>query len=336
MQELFSGTDFEMAQPRWLVLFLGLPVVWWLERRRRLKGRGMMFPGVGRLSASGLATGGAWARLPIWFIWIAVVLAVLSAGRPRMLVERPAVSTRGVDIVLAMDISESMLQGGFGGNSRLEAAKEVALRFIQRRPKDRFGLVLFRGKSFTQCPLTLDHRVLGTLVKNVSVNAIGDEGTAIGSAILAGTNRLKASVSREKIMVLLTDGENNSGEIGPLTAAELAAGEGVRIYAIGAGPDRVNRIGPSENIAAIAEERGRFNEQTLREIARLTGGHYFRVSDKRGLEISFREIDMLERRRFDGRMEEEWMELYPWLVFPALVLLFTGLVLGNTRCLKIP
>ena len=168
MQELFSGTDFEMAQPWWLVLLLGLPVVWWLERRRRLGGRGMMFPGVGRLSASGLATGGAWARLPIWFIWIAVVLAVLSLGRPRILVERPAVSPRGVDIVLAMDISESMLQGGFGGNSRLEAAKEVALRFIQRRPKDRFGLVLFRGKSFTQCPLTLDHRVLGTLVKNVS------------------------------------------------------------------------------------------------------------------------------------------------------------------------
>lgn len=321
MQELLSDTaTFEMAQPWWLALLLLLPLVWWLERRLERGQKGMMFPGVSRLKAGGLATNGAWARLPVLLVRVAIILAVLSMVQPRMARHMPAASAKGVDTILALDISESMLEEDFGG-SRLDAAKDISLRFIRNRPKDRLGLVLFRGKSFTQCPLTLDHKLLGMLVRQVSVDAISDEGTAIGSAILVGTNRLKASMSKEKVMVLITDGENNSGEIGPVTAAEIAAGEGVRIYAIGVGMGR---------------ESGSFNEKTLREVTRLAGGHYFQASDRRGLKETFSEIDMLERSRLEGPQMVVRTELYSWLLFPACIVLFAGLVLGNTRWLSIP
>ena len=320
MQELLSDTaTFELAQPWWLLLLLVLPVVWWLERRHERGQKGIMFPGVNYLKTQGIEAG-RWVRLPYWLTRSAIVLALLAAGRPQITRGVEMASDKGIDIILALDISESMLEEDFGG-SRLDAAKDISLRFIRNRPKDRLGLVLFRGKSFTQCPLTLDHKLLGMLVRQVSVDAISDEGTAIGSAILVGTNRLKASMSKEKVMVLITDGENNSGEIGPVTAAEIAAGEGVRIYAIGVG---------------VGRESGNFNAKTLREVARLAGGRYFQVSDKRGLKETFSEIDMLERSRLEGPQMVVRTGLYSWLLFPACIVLFAGLVLGNTRWLRIP
>lgn len=326
MQDFFFDTEtFEFSQPWWLLLLMVLPVVWWLERERK----GMMFPGVSRLKAEGIVAGG-WVRLPQWLVRSAIVLAVLATGRPQITREVAAVSEKGIDIMLALDISESMLEEDFGG-SRLDAAKKIALRFIRNRPEDRLGLVLFRGKSFTQCPLTLDHRLLSMLVKQVSVNAIGDEGTAIGSAILVGANRLKASVSSERVMVLLTDGEHNRGEVGPLTAAGIAGNQGVRIYVIG-----VSSYGQSENIGSIIEGEEDYKEEVLRKVANLTGGSFFRVSDKKALDKAFREIDMLERSRLEGPQRLVRTEMYSWLLLPALVLLVAGLVLGNTRLLRIP
>ncbi len=329
MQELFSNTaTFAMAKPWWLTVLLLLPVVWRLERRRERGRKGMMFPGVSRLKAEGMIAG-RWVRLPLWLTRFAIVLAVLAMGRPQITREVSVASDNGIDIMLALDISESMLEEDFGG-SRLDAARDIALRFIRNRPQDRLGLVLFKGKSFTQCPLTLDHKLLGMLVRQVSVDALTEEGTAIGSAILVATNRLKASVSGERVMVLLTDGEHNRGEVGPVTAAGIAGSEGVRIYAIG-----MSMHGLSENIDSI-EDRGAGKEVMLQKVANLTGGRFFKASDERAFKEAFAEIDALERRRFEGPQRMVRAELYPWLLMPAMVLLVTGLGLGSTRLMRIP
>jgi len=330
MQELISTiSSVELAQPWWLVVLLVLPVFLWLERRRARGRKGMMFPGVSRLKAEGMAAG-RWVRLPQWLVRSAIVLAVVATGRPQMTREVTEASEKGIDIVLALDISESMLEEDFDG-SRLDAAKKIALRFIRERPQDRFGLVLFRGKSFTLCPLTLDHRLLGMLVRQVSVDAISDKGTAIGSAILVGTNRLRASVSKERVLVLLTDGEHNSGEVGPVTASEIAQSEGIRIYAIGVRNEQ--ETGTPESMDA---EREGVDEQALGTVAGMTGGRYFRASDENSLKDAFDEIDSLERSRPDGPVREVRSELYSWLLLPALALLCAGLALENTRLLRIP
>lgn len=330
MQELFFNTaTFELAQPWWLLLLLLLPFAWWLERRVERGRKGMMFPGVSRLKAEGTEAG-RWVRLPRWLMRSAIVLAVLATGRPQIAREVAAASEKGIDIVLALDISESMREEDFGG-SRLDAAKKIALRFIKSRPQDRVGLVLFRGKSFTQCPLTLDHKLLGTLLRQVSVDAISDEGTAIGSAILMGANRLEASISRERVLVLLTDGEHNTGRVGPVTAAGIAGSLGVRVYVI-----QVSRSGNPDTIGSFTEVEGEDKDEQLRNAAGLTGGNFFSASDQRALQNAFREIDALERNRSEGPRVVVRTELYSWLLLPALVSLLAGLGLGSTRLLRLP
>lgn len=328
MEDLFSATGFRLAEPWWLLLLPVVAAARLLLFRR--KGRAMMFPGVAGLRSSGLAAFPFWTNLPAWLVLASLLLALLSLARPQA-VEADAGASKGIDIVLALDISDSMAEPGFGGRSRLEAAKDVALRFVASRPKDRFGLVLFRGKSFTQCPLTADHRVLGMLLGAVTPDAISDEGTAIGSAILVSTNRLRASVSPERLLVLLTDGEHNTGEIGPVTAAELAVREGVRVYAIGALAD-----GAGKGRESLSEKDGELNEGVLRKVARITGGRYFRASDRQGLREAFREIGEMQGARFGDAASTRRVELYPWLLFPAWGLLAAGLVLGNTRLMRIP
>ena len=330
MQDFFFDTvTFGFFHPWWLLLLLLLPLVWRLELWYEKRKSRMMFPGVSNLKTRGMEAGW-WVHLPQWFVRLSIVLAVLAMGRPQVTRNVTMASDRGIDIVLALDISESMLKEDFGG-SRLGAAKDIALRFIRNRPKDRLGLVLFRGKSFTQCPLTLDHKLLGMLVRQVSVDAISDDGTAIGSAILVGTNRLNASVSKEKVLVLLTDGEHNRGEIDPVTAAGIAGSQGIRIYVVGMSVQR--RV---ENTESFTEGLVAGKEDVLRKVAFLTGGRFFNASDERGLSDAFREIDAMERSRLDGPVRVVRAELFPQLLLSALIVLVTGLILGGVRLLRIP
>ncbi len=330
MQELiFRIAAVELAQPWWLVLLLLLPFAWWLERRRERGRNAMMFPGVSRLKAEG-AEAGRWILFPRWLVRSALVLAVLATGRPQIIREVSTASEKGIDIMLALDISESMLEKDFG-ESRLSAAKKIALRFVDKRPQDRIGLVLFRGRSFTQCPLTLDHKLLGTLLSQVSVDAISDEGTAIGSAILMGTNRLKASVSLERVLVLLTDGEHNTGRVGPVTAAGIAGSQGIRVYVI-----KVGRSGNPDTIGSSDEVEENDKDEQLQNAAGLTGGFFFSAADEKALDNVFREIDALERSRLGGSRVAVRTELYSWFLLPALLLLLAGLGLGNTRLLRVP
>ncbi len=325
----------ELTEPKWLWLLPVFVVVAWLRgwRDRQGKSPAILFPGLERLRDSGFEAGRVLRFLPQWLRGGVLVLCVFALAGPHLIVRQSEAEAGGIDVMLALDISDSMLQKDFAGKSRLDAAKEVARSFVLRRSSDRIGLEVFRGKGYTQCPLTLDHEVLAMLIDRLSPLVIVDQGTAIGTAILIGVNRLKASESDHKIIILVTDGENNAGEVGPATAAGLAAQSGIRIYAVNAGfrsaQNRLDRTAESGDHAAMDEE-------SLRGVARTTGGGYFRVEDPAAFERAIKDIDQLEKKRHAGPLVERRSELFSVLLLSALVLLFIELVLSNTRFLRIP
>ena len=336
MQEWFAHLPgLELAEPWWLLL---LPVffmaAWFRERRERLGKRpAILFPGLEQLRDSGFAAGRLLRLMPQWLRWSALFLSVIALTGPHLLYRQTEAEAMGIDVMLVLDISESMLQKDFAGESRLDAAKEVARNFVLHRSNDRIGLVVFRGKGYTQCPLTLDHDVLAMLIDRLSPRVIQDEGTAIGTAILIALNRLKASESSHKAIILITDGENNTGEVGPATAAGFAVQDGIRIYSINAG------VISSGNRVDVSGEKGNhtvMDEESLRGIARNTGGRYFAVNDPAAFEETMRAIDRLEKKRISGTIMERRSGLFTSLLSIVLVLLFLEMLLSNTRFLRIP
>jgi Ca-activated chloride channel homolog len=249
------------------------------------------------------------------FVLRIVVIALLMVGlsRPRTTVRGEDIYTEGIDIVLALDISSSMLAEDFRPN-RIEAAKEVAGDFVDGRTNDRIGLVIFAGESFTQCPMTLDYRVLKNLLRQVRTGIVED-GTAIGMGIAQAVNRLKDSKAKSKVMILLTDGVNNRGEIDPLTAAQIAQAFGIRIYTIGVGtigsapfPVRTPFGTRYQNVPVDVDEK------TLQKIAEGTDGQYFRATNNRALRQIYQEIDQLEKTRIEVKAYRSYTELfYPWV-----------------------
>jgi len=247
----------------------------------------------------------------------------------------------GIDIVLAVDASSSMRAMDFELKGRrvdrLEAVKNVVLDFIRERVNDKIGMIAFSGFAYTVCPLTLDYDWLIENLKRVEIGDIED-GTAIGSAISSSLNRLKETQAKSKIIVLLTDGVNNAGKIQPLTAAEAAKALGIKIYTIAAGTDGyvpypVPAIGGRTVYRNVAIE---VDEEILKEIARLTGGKYFRAADTESLKEIYDEIDALEKTRVEFTGLREYKELFPLFLWPALALLITEIILGNTILRKLP
>jgi Ca-activated chloride channel family protein len=251
---------------------------------------------------------------------IAISILILALARPQTNLNRQDISIEGIDIVLATDISSTMLSEDLKPN-RLEAAKEVGIEFISSRSDDRIGLVVFSGESYTQCPLTSDHGMLINLFKAVDFGLI-DDGTAIGDGLATAINRLKESKAKSKVIVLLTDGINNTGSIDPQSAAEMAELYGIRIYTIGAGT-----YGTA--MAPVQTQFGRqyqrvevqIDEDLLKKISALTNGKYFRATDKKKLEEVYKEIDLLEKSKIDvtefSRKKEEFLPF----VLLALILL---------------
>ena len=229
----------------------------------------------------------------------AAALMIIALARPQSSTNWEESTTEGIDIVLAMDISGSMLAQDLKPD-RLEASKNVAMDFISKRKNDRVGLVIFAGESFTQCPLTTDHNVLINLFKDVKSGMV-DDGTAIGMGLATAVNRLKDSESISKIIILLTDGVNNSGTIAPLTAAEIAQKFGTRVYTIGVGTNGKARmpvgINPINNKYVYDMVDVEIDEETLTEIASMTGGKYFRATDNDKLKAIYDEIDLLEKEK---------------------------------------
>ena len=241
-------------------------------------------------------------------------LVIIGIARPRYVNNLKETSVSVIDMLLVLDISTSMLADDFKPN-RLEAVKKTASDFIEDRKEDRIGILVFAGESFIQCPLTIDKTVLASLVNEIEVASKEYDGTAIGMAIANGTNRLRNSNVDSKVMILLSDGSNNSGEIDPITAAELAAQFNVKIYTIGAGTNQSYTRIPGRGLI-----RNEIDEETLIQIAKVTGGRYFRATDIAALESIYSEISSLERSEIEVNEYTQYTELYGWFLIPAFIL----------------
>tara|TARA_B100001996_G_scaffold113956_1_gene86240 strand:+ start:434 stop:1402 length:969 start_codon:yes stop_codon:yes gene_type:complete len=243
-----------------------------------------------------------------------MVLIILGIARPRKVDKIKETSVSVIDMLLVLDISSSMLADDFAPN-RLEAVKNTAINFIDNRKEDRIGILVFAGESFIQCPLTIDKTILKSLISEIKVASKDYDGTAIGMAIANGTNRFRSSEVESKVMILLSDGSNNSGEIDPITAAELAKEFGIKIYTIGAGTNQSYTRIPGRGL--ILNE---IDESTLKKIAKVTGGKYFRATDIEALELIYSEINNLERSEIQVKEYTQYQELYGWFLIPALFL----------------
>lgn len=274
-------------------------------------------------------------HLPFILRLIALALVIIALARPQSTSKGQNVYSEGIDIVLALDISGSMLAEDFQPN-RIEAAKNVAQDFITGRVNDRIGLVIFSGESFTQCPLTVDYEVLKTLIKPLKSGMIED-GTAIGLGLANAVNRLRESKAKSKVIILLTDGVNNRGEIDPITAAEIAKSYGIRVYTVGVGT-----IGdapyPVQTPFGIRYQMVpvEIDEKVLKQVADLTDGKYFRATDNKKLRSIYQEIDQLEKTRIEVRSYRRYTELFYSFIFVALFLLIGDVGLSNTWLRKIP
>jgi Ca-activated chloride channel family protein len=268
---------------------------------------------------------------------LAIVLLAFALARPQSGRKGQEVSSEGIDIMLVLDISGSMKAEDFKPHNRLHVSKEVIKEFIGGRQSDRIGLVVFSKQSFTQCPLTLDYGVLFNFLDQVDFGMIED-GTAIGLAIANAVNRLRESDAKSKVVILLSDGRNNAGEIDPITAAQTAKAMKVKIYTIGAGkPGRApipvdHPIFGKRYVWAETE----IDETNLREIARITGGEYFRAKDEEALSRIYKQISQMEQTEIKVKEYLQYNELFSNYAFVGLLLLLVEVVLANTRYRKIP
>jgi len=274
-------------------------------------------------------------HLPFAMRMTALALVIIALARPQTTFKGQNVYSEGIDIVLALDISGSMLAEDFQPN-RIEAAKAVAQDFISGRVNDRIGLVIFSAESFTQCPLTVDYEVLKSLIRPLKSGMIED-GTAIGLGLGTAINRLRESKTKSKVIILLTDGVNNRGEIDPITAAQIAQSYGIRVYTVGVGT-----IGeapyPTPTAFGIRYQMMpvEIDEKVLRQVAEMTDGKYFRATDNRKLKAIYQEIDRLEKTRIEVRSYKRYSELFYSFVFGALFLLLVDVGISNTWLRKIP
>lgn len=272
----------------------------------------------------------------IFVITLGVIsMLILCLARPQSTEELQNYTTEGIDIVIALDISSSMLARDFSPN-RLKAAKNVATEFISGRAYDRIGLVVFSGESFTQCPLTTDHAVLINLFREIESGMIED-GTAIGVGLATSVSRLKDSDAKSKVVILLTDGENNRGEIAPLTAAEIAKTFGVRVYTIGVGTIGMAPYPVQTPFGTqIRDVEVKIDEETLREISGITDGKYFRATNNRTLADIYKEIDKLERSKIEVQEFSRKSEEYHIFALYAILLALAGMFLKITVFRGIP
>lgn len=260
---------------------------------------------------------------------------IAALARPQSSNSWQNVTTEGIDIVIALDISSSMLAMDFQPN-RVEAAKDIAIKFISGRPNDKIGLVIFSGESFTQCPLTTDHAALINLFKNIQSGMIED-GTAIGNGLATAVARLKDSDDASKVIILLTDGVNNRGEIAPITAAELAKTYGIRVYTVGIGTIGTAPYPVQTPFGVqLQDMKVDVDEPTLQQIAQITGGEYFRATDNNKLEEIYKQIDKLEKSKIDVKQYSKKDEEYLRFALAGAAFLLLSLFLKVTIFRNIP
>ncbi len=327
---------FTYANPEMFYLLLALlPIIAWYIFRQKKSGASLQVSTIRNLEAVP-KNWKYYFRHLVFALNIAVMtLLVIVLARPQSSENWENVSTEGIDIVMAVDVSTSMLARDLRPD-RLEAAKDVASAFIAGRPYDRIGLVVFAGESFTQCPLTTDHPVVNNLLRETATGVLQD-GTAIGNGLATAVNRLKESEAISKVIILLTDGENNAGEIPPITAAEIAKTFGIRVYTIGVGTIGTAPY-PMQTPFGIQVQNipVKIDEESLQSIAGLTGGKYFRATSNDKLKQIYTEIDALEKSKIEVKeFSKKQEEFQPFAIFAAL-LLIAGILMKVTIFRNIP
>lgn len=321
------------AQPIWLLLLILLFFAGWWRRKRPTNVIALRLPQAGE--SSGDSTWRIWARntLPL-LRWLVLGFLVLAMARPQRKWEQESVKADAVDIVLALDISPSMLSKDFDPD-RLAVAKKVAIEFVENRPYDRIGLVAFSAEAFTQCPLTTDRSVVQSFIRELRVGRLED-GTAIGMGLATAVNRLKDSEARSKVVILLTDGENNAGYIPPMKAAEIAKTLGVRVYTVGIGSDGIV-LSPAQRLPdgsySYAPRQMMFDTELLREIARETDGKFYRAYSEKDLEGIYEQIDQLEKTKIEISVVRRTTDYFHWFVAAAVFFLLLE-ILGRWGLLR--
>ncbi|MFQ6039488.1 MAG: VWA domain-containing protein [Candidatus Poribacteria bacterium] len=328
----------------WLLcLLILIPLLIWLYfKRYRYKSGSILFSDLTLVSQ---------LRKSFWIKYrfvlvisrlLVILLIIIALARPQTSRGFEEMATEGIDIMLILDASGSMRAEDFQPQNRLQAAKEVVKEFLQGRKNDRIGLIVFAGKSYTQCPLTLDYNILEELLDHVEVGIIED-GTAIGLAIANAVGRLKNSQAKNRVAILLTDGENNRWEIPPIAAARAAAVMNIKIYTIGIGrpgsgaPIPVDTVFGKDYIRVDGKlVLTKLDEDTLRTIATETGGRYFRATDEKKLSEIYQEINQLETTKLKVKRYLRHNELTAHFLLPAAILLLLEIILANTRFRKIP
>ena len=311
--------------PEALLLFLVLPV-WWLWRRRRAEDA-IVFSRTAVL-ARGPKAGRGVARLIFILRNVAIASVIIALARPRSGAHIENISSTGINIVLSLDLSSSMLAQDFQPNNRLEVAKARAKQFVRARESDRIGIVAFAGEALTQVPLTTDQPVILQAIDNLQAGQLED-GTAIGLGIATAANRLRDAPGKSRVMIVVTDGVNNRGDIDPLSAAKAAAVYGIRIYGIGVGTEGVAPVPVGRDVFGLRFENQpvKIDEALLRQIAGLTGGRYFRARDGAALGQIYAQIDRLERVPVETRTQVSYTELYRIALAIALAALLLELAL---------
>jgi Ca-activated chloride channel family protein len=322
------GIVFESPSVLYLLIIVPVMIAWYIWRQHKTVAT-LSVPGLQQFGKSGSTFRQMLRHILFGFRTMGIGLLIIVLARPQATSSFQDVSTEGIDIVLTLDISGSMLARDFRPD-RLEASKNVATEFISGRPYDRIGLVVFSGESFTQCPLTTDHAVLINLMREMKSGMIED-GTAIGEGLATAVNRIKDSEGKSKVIILLTDGVNNRGIVAPVTAAEIAKTYGIRVYTIGVGTQGVAPY-PVQTPFGIQYQNMpvEIDEAILRQIAQMTDGKYFRATDNEKLVQVYGEIDEMEKSRIDVRQFKVREEKFLLPALAAFILIILEILVRNT------
>jgi Ca-activated chloride channel family protein len=315
----------QLAQPLWLLLLLLLPVWWWLARRR--KPAAIVFSRVPVL-ARGPRAGRTVTKILAILRNLALICGIVALARPRSGARAETSTSEGINMVIAFDISSSMLAMDFQPQNRLEVARAKIKQFVQTRSSDRIGIVAFSGEALTQVPLTTDYPVVQQALDNLQPGQLED-GTAIGTAIATAANRLKDAPGKSRVLIVLTDGVNNRGAIDPRTAAKAAAQFGIKIYGIGVGTEGMAPVPVGRGLFGLRYEMQKveIDDALLTDISTSTGGRYFRARDPAALQTITEQINALERTPVRSRTYVRYSELFRWPLGAMLALLVAELLL---------
>lgn len=325
----------EFRHPLFFLLILGLPFLFLVSKKRQRVS--LSFSASSLFRQAPISSRLLLYRTLPFLRTASLLLFILCLARPQRVASEREYQTKGVDIIISLDISGSMLAEDFKPENRLVVAKQEAIKFIRGRENDRMGLVVFARKAFTQCPLTLDYEVLTRLVEDVQIGMIAD-GTAIGMGLATAVNRLRNSDAKSKVIILITDGANNAGNIDPITAAELARTFDIRVHSITVGRGGLVPFPVNDPLFGkrYVQANVEIDEMTMKRIADITGGQSFRARDPEALSAIYQKIDQLEKTDVKVKEYRSFEELFPYFLLLGLVFILLEVTLSQTVLLKVP